>query len=76
MESIEIRCPVGPRRLLSKLLVRGEHPDITPDNLIEFACSDCKQTLSRQGNSRVKRVLHRYDLAGVLVETVVERSGR
>lgn len=76
METIEIRCPIGPRRLLSKLLVRGEHPHVTPDNLIEFACADCKVTLQRSGSPRVKRVLHRYDLLGTLVETVVERSGR
>jgi hypothetical protein len=74
MESIEIRCPVGPRRLLSKLLVRGESPTIT-DNLIEFACDDCKQNQRRLGRN-VKRVLHRYDLAGVLVETLLERSAK
>jgi hypothetical protein len=75
METIEIRCPIGPQRLLSKLLVRGQHPAVTTDNLIEFACSDCKQTLQKQGQ-KVRRILHRYDLSGDLIETVIERGGR
>lgn len=71
MHYVEIRCPIGPKRLLSKLLIEGERPTITPGNLIEFACSDCKRTLRSQGES-VYRVLHRYDLSGALVETLVE----
>lgn len=71
MQTVEIRCPVGPRRLLSKLLVAGEKPHVVEGNLIEFACDDCKRTLRQQGRI-VIRVLHRYDLAGELVETVVQ----
>jgi hypothetical protein len=70
METVEIRCPVGPRRLLSKLLVAGGKPTVVEGNLIEFACDDCKRTLRQQGRTIV-RVLHRYDLTGELVETVV-----
>lgn len=70
MQTVEIRCPIGPKRLLSKLLVAGEKPRVTEGNLIEFACDDCKRTLRQQGNT-VTRVLHRYDLAGELVETEV-----
>lgn len=33
---------------------------------MEFACPDCRRALNRQ----VAQVLHRYDLAGGLVETV------
>lgn len=73
METVEIRCPVGPRRLLSKLLIDGDHPHVTEGNLIEFSCDDCKKTLRRQGKDAY-RVLHRYDLAGTLVESVVEQS--
>jgi hypothetical protein len=72
VETIEIRCPVGPRRLLSKLLVDGGRPKHVDGNLIEFACDDCKRTLRRQGET-LSLVLHRYDLAGNLVETLVER---
>lgn len=72
MPTVEIRCPVGPRRLLSKLLVRGEKPVVVEGNLIEFACDDCKKTLRQQQAGPVTRVLHRYNLAGELVETVVQ----
>ena len=71
MRAVELRCPVGPRRLLSKLLIFGACPIIVPGNLVELACEDCKKTLRRQGQTLV-RVLHRFDLAGDLVETYVE----
>ncbi len=69
MRTVEIRCPVGPQRLLSKLLLEGDRPHIVEGNLIEFACDDCKRSL-RQRGEQVVRVLHRYNLAGDLVETV------
>lgn len=69
METVEIRCPVGPRKLLSKLLVSGEQPTIVDGNLIEFSCEDCRRILRKHGE-RVSHVLHRYNLAGDLVETV------
>lgn len=72
METVEIRCPVGPRRLLSKLLVAGERPKHVDGNLIEFSCDDCKKNLRRRGMT-VVRVLHRYNLAGELVQTALER---
>lgn len=67
---VEIRCPVGPRRLFAKMRQRGEQPSyIHPDNLIEFTCYDCRHELERQGR-QVKRVLHRFSLDGTLVETL------
>ena len=69
METVEIRCPVGPRKLLSKLLVRGDQPTIVAGNLIEFSCEDCRRILRKRGEA-VAHVLHRYDLAGELIETV------
>lgn len=68
-EVVEIRCPVGPRRLLSKLLLSGDKPHITNDNLLEFACSDCRRALKLEG-VYVDIVLHRYSLDGQLVESV------
>ena len=56
--------------MLSKLLLAGEQPDIVDGNLIEFNCEDCKRQMRRSGRS-VARILHRYNLAGELVETVV-----
>lgn len=69
---IEVRCPVGPRRLFAKFrLEGGVSPHVTDDNLVEFACSDCKKEISKR-RSGVRRVLHRYNFFGELVESVVE----
>lgn len=66
----QIRCPVGPRRLLAIVVSEGEKPKITDGNLIEFACSDCCRSLRREGQD-VARVLHRFNILGEEVETVV-----
>ena len=68
---VEIRCPVGPRRLFLKMLADGQKPAITDGNLMELACSDCKRLLRDSYGIGSSRVLHRYDLAGVLVETKI-----
>lgn len=68
---VEIRCPVGPKRLLSKLLLTGDKPHITSDNLLEFACGDCRRRLKLEGIN-VSLVLHRYSLDGQLVESVTQ----
>jgi hypothetical protein len=77
---IEVRCPVPkplpggscrPGHLLMKLRLAGELPSfVHPDNLIELACEDCKYH-AKAGGHPVKRVLHRFDLAGELVQTLV-----
>ena len=68
MRTVELRCPVGPRRLLAKTVVAGEHPKIVEGNLVELSCDDCKRTLRQQGGPGL-RVLHRYNLLGDLVES-------
>jgi hypothetical protein len=68
---VEIRCPEGPNKLLSKLRLSGERLVIDESNLMELACSYCSDTLKKQG-IRHKRVIHRYDFAGSLVDTIVE----
>lgn len=68
---VEIRCPVGPKRLLSKLLLSGDRPHITSENLLEFACGDCRRSLRLEGVN-VALVLHRYSLDGQLVESVTQ----
>jgi hypothetical protein len=72
METVlEYRCPLGARRLFARAIQRGEKPQyIHPDNLIEFSCYDCRHRMRDHGR-QVKRVLHRYDLAGELIETLV-----
>jgi hypothetical protein len=73
METVEVRCPVGPRRLFAKFrLEGGVTPHVTPDNLVEFACADCRKELRERGET-VRLVLHRYNFFGDLIETAVER---
>lgn len=66
-EMIEIRCPVGPRRLLFRM--QPLKPHITPGNLIELSCSDCTRE-TRKKKPDTLRVVHRFDLLGDLVESV------
>lgn len=62
-------CPAG--RLLAKLRLSGEKPSyVHPDNLIELECQDCQKRLRREGR-RVKRVLHRYNFIGEMVESLI-----
>ena len=68
--TVELRCPVGPKRLLSKILISGEEPHYTKDNLIEFACADCRRTLRKDGEV-VSIVLHRYNFLGDLINSEV-----
>lgn len=78
---VELRCPepvrtrdggCNPGHLFAKLIVAGEQPSyVQPDNLIEMACSNCRRQREREGK-RVRRVLHRYNLAGELVDTLTE----
>lgn len=68
---VEVRCPLGPRRLFSKLRLGPEPPRyIQPDNLIEFACADCRNRLTRE-RATPCWVFHRYNFLGELVETIV-----
>lgn len=69
MPEVEIRCPTGPQRLLGKLLQEGERPKIVTGNLIEMACGDCARLIRKSGKP-MYRILHRYNLAGELIETV------
>jgi hypothetical protein len=80
-QEVEVRCPVPaelpdgtcrPGKLLLKLRLAGRRPAfVHPDNLIELACEECKHRARKAGRP-VRRVLHRYDLAGRLIETLTE----
>lgn len=70
MGTVEVRCPVGIGRLFTKLKLAGESPKITDDNLLEFACADCRKRLVRSGDPATL-VLHRYNFVGELIETEV-----
>lgn len=55
-----------------KIRASGELPIVGNDNLLELACRDCARN-GRQFDPSVKRVLHRFNFAGELVESVIER---
>lgn len=74
MQMIEVRCPVGPKRLFAKLRSDGIPPVITDGNLIEFSCAECKKQFAAHGIA-CTRVLHRYNLIGELVESTLEGVG-
>lgn len=79
-EVVDVRCPAGwprgdgschPGKILLKIRQSGEKPSyVHPDNLIELYCDDCTRRLRRSGRN-VRRVLHRYDFIGTLIETLV-----
>lgn len=69
---VEVRCPVGPQRLFTKLKLGQETGGyIHPANLIEFTCSDCARRLSRE-HGQPLRVFHRFNFLGELVQTTTE----
>lgn len=68
---VEVRCPVGPRRLFTKLKLGEEFGRYVNDvNLIEFTCSDC----AKHYNTPYTRywVYHRFNFLGELISTSVE----
>jgi hypothetical protein len=73
---VDVRCPVGPKRLFTKLLL-GEISAsyVQPANLIEFACADCARVLNRSDDLPKVSVKHRYNFIGELVETVTTPRG-
>ncbi len=70
-ETVDVRCPVGPRQLFVKLKLGEEFGSVVAGNLMEFTCSDCAKRIGRQRRCRV-RVFHRFDFVGELVQTTVE----
>lgn len=71
MNEVEVRCPVGPKKLFTKLKLGEEFAThVAEGNLIEFTCSDCAKRISRERNHPV-RVFHRFNFVGDLVKTVV-----
>jgi hypothetical protein len=64
---VEVRCPVGPKKLFTKLKLGEEFAKYLPGNLIEFTCGDCAKRLRRETNN-FYRVYHSFDFAGELIE--------
>lgn len=68
---VEVRCPVGPQKLFTKLKLGEEFGKYLPGNLIEFTCGDCARALSRERGQRF-RVFHRFNFLGELISTNAE----
>lgn len=71
--TVDIRCPIGPRKLLAKMLVNNEKPIVTSDNLLELACQDCRRNLRQEGQDNIRLVVHRFNIIGELVMTEILR---
>ncbi len=71
MTTVEVRCPLGPRKLFTKLKLGEEFGKYLPNNLIEFTCSDCAKRIGRERQQRV-RVYHQFNFVGELICTHVE----
>lgn len=72
MHSVEVRCPVGPRKLFTKLKLGEEFATYSEDgSSIEFTCGDCARRISRERNAPM-RVFHRFNFLGELIKTTVE----
>lgn len=71
MNTVEVRCPVGPQKLFTKLKLGEEFGKYLPGNLIEFTCSDCAKRLGRERGQRL-RVYHSFNFIGELVRTSIE----
>jgi hypothetical protein len=71
---IELRCPLGPKALLAKSVLFGDPARMNSDlNLMEITCRDCVKK-ARVNDPRIRRVKHRFNVLGQLVESVVERE--
>lgn len=66
---IDLRCPVGARALLGKVVKSGGSATVNSDNLLELACRDCTKT-ARKTRPEVAHVVHRFNVLGELVESV------
>jgi len=71
VNTVEVRCPVGPQKLFTKLKLGEEIGGYLPGGLIEFTCSDCARRLGREQGQRL-RVFHRFNFLGELVDSQVE----
>jgi hypothetical protein len=68
---VQVRCPVGPRELLAKILVEGPPPVEVPGNLMGLKCSFCTRQ-ARKADPSVLHVVHCYDFLGTLIESRTE----
>lgn len=74
MRTVEVRCPVGPQKLFTKLKLGQEFAKhLVESNLIEFTCHDCSKFMSRE-LGRAVQTYHRFNFVGELVQTRTEEK--
>jgi hypothetical protein len=71
VNTVEVRCPVGPQKLFTKLKLGEEFGKYLPNNLIEFTCQDCAKAHRKKTNDFV-RVFHSFNFIGELINTRLE----
>lgn len=59
----DIRCPLGSRSLLMRLLSEEDPPVKVGEQALQLHCRDCSREL-RQNLPDLQRVLHVYDTGG------------
>lgn len=72
---IELRCPIGPKALLGKMVLANEPVHRTDGNLLELHCRDCTKRI-KQNDATIVRICHRFDVLGELVmSTITHEDG-
>lgn len=72
-DMVEVRCPVGPKKLFTKLKLGEEFARrVEPGNLMEFTCADCTRRLRREQHNDTLRVFHQFNFLGELVNTRID----
>lgn len=69
---VDLRCPVGAKRLLGKARSTGESVNFVEGYLLELACRDCRNAIAALEGKKPSVVLHRFNVLGELVETEAE----
>jgi hypothetical protein len=68
--SVDLRCPVGAKKLLGRVRQEGGTPSVVSGNLLELACRDCRNGVAKQGK-KPTLVVHRFNILGEMVESEV-----
>jgi hypothetical protein len=67
---IDLRCPIGPRKLLGRIRSEGGHTPVV-QGLMELACRECRSVVEREKGIKPLQVLHCYNLLGELVTSEI-----
>lgn len=71
VKSVDLRCPIGPKRLLAVVRQTEDYHGIVEGNLLELACRDCRNFTANAEGRKPQFVLHRFNVLGELVESEI-----